>query len=115
MAWVMDANAILLNKVIAYNCVNHDIMCKYATLAYKVQLVGINEPPEVAVNALKTMITLMHCMNMPQSISALEITREAYEEQFQNMINNALMDNCIHTTPREIGTVGIKDILNRIY
>ncbi len=110
------ANAILLRHVIDYNCVNHDIMCKYATLAYKVQLVGINEPPEVAVRALKTMIeTLMHCMHMPSSISALDITREAYEQQWQNMINNALMDNCIRTTPREIGTAGIKDILSRIY
>ncbi len=110
------ANAILLPHVIDYNAVNHDIMCKYATLAYKVQLVGINEPPETAVRALKAMIeTLMHCMNMPSCISALEITREAYEAQFQNMINNALMDNCIRTTPREIGTAGIKDILSRIY
>ena len=43
------ANAMLLNKVIDYNSVNHDIMNKYATLAYKVQLVGMNEAPEMAV------------------------------------------------------------------
>ena len=50
------ANAMLLNKVIEYNSVNHDIMNKYATLAYKVQLVGMNEAPEMAVKTLEELI-----------------------------------------------------------
>lgn len=110
------ANAMLLNKVIDYNCVNHDIMCKYATLAYKVQLVGMNEAPPLAVKALKEMITmLMGCMNMPLTIGELKISREDYESQLQNMIDNALMDNCLSSTPREIGTEAIKEILLSIY
>lgn len=110
------ANAILLNKVIDYNSVNHDIMCKYATLAYKVQLVGINEAPVLAVRALKELITmLMRCMNMPLTIGALDIRREDYEHHLQNMTDNALMDTCMASTPREIGTEAIRKILLDIY
>ncbi|MCC8024607.1 MAG: iron-containing alcohol dehydrogenase [Clostridium sp.] len=110
------ANAMLLNPVIDYNCVNHDIMRKYATLAYKVQLVGINESPALAVRALKEMIImLMGCMDMPLTIRELDISRGEYEQQLQNMIDNALMDNCLATTPREIGTAAIRDILLSIY
>lgn len=110
------ANAMLLNKVIEYNCVNHDIMRKYATLAYKVQLAGIEESPEHAVNALKELIaTLMRCMNMPASIRELDIKRDEYEKQIQNMIDHALMDNCLAATPREIGTAAIREILLSIY
>ena len=110
------ANAILLNKVIDYNCVNHDIMCKYATLAYKVRLVGINESPAFAVKALKEMIAmLMRCMSMALTIGELGISREEYEKQLKNMIDNALMDNCLASTPREIGTTAIKEILLGIY
>lgn len=110
------ANAMLLNRVIDYNCVNHDVMRKYATLAYKVQLIGIDESPEVAVKALKEVIAaLMRCMNMPASIRELDISRDKYEQHLQNMVNNALMDNCLTSTPREIGTAGIREILLGIY
>lgn len=110
------ANAILLNKVIEYNSVNHDIMRKYATLAYKVQLVGIDEAPELAVDALKELITtLMRCMNMPLSIRELDIGEDEYQGQFQNMTDNALMDNCLSSTPREASTAAIKEILSSIY
>lgn len=110
------ANAILLNKVIDYNCVNHDIMQKYAALAYKVQLAGMEESPAFAVEALKGLITtLMDCMNMPKSIRELDISAGEYENQLQNMINNALMDHCLITTPREIGTSAIREILLSIY
>lgn len=110
------ANAMLLNKVIDYNCVNHDIMCKYAALACKVQLAGFNESPSFAVKALKEMITmLMRCMNMPLTIGEFGIGREEYEKQLQNMTDNALMDNCLAATPREIGTTAIKEMLLKIY
>ncbi|WP_077612650.1 1-propanol dehydrogenase PduQ [Clostridium sp. Marseille-P2415] len=110
------ANALLLNRVIEYNSVNHDVMRKYAALAYKVQLAGMDEAPEFAVNALKELITtLMHCMNMPSSIRELDIDRDEYEQQLQNMIDNALMDNCLSSTPREIGTASIREILLSIY
>ncbi len=110
------ANALLLNRVIEYNSVNHDIMEKYAALAYKVQLAGKDEAPEFAVKALKELITtLMHSMNMPSSIRELDINRGEYEQQLQNMIDNALMDNCLSSTPREIGTAAIREILLSIY
>lgn len=110
------ANAILLNKVIDYNCMNHDIMRKYATLAYKVQMIGIDESPELAVKALKEVITtLMRCMNMPSSIRELDISRGEYGQHLQNMVDNALMDTCLTSTPREIGTAGIREILMSIY
>lgn len=110
------ANAMLLNKVIEYNSVNHDIMNKYATLAYKVQLVGMNEAPEMAVKTLEELIrSLMCCMDMPASIRELGISREAYEGQLQNMTDNALMDNCLISNPREAGTEAIKEILLSIY
>ena len=107
---------MLLNKVIGYNSVNHDIMNKYATLAYKVQLVGMNEAPEMAVKTLEELIrSLMCCMDMPASIRELGISREAYEGQLQNMTDNALMDNCLISNPREAGTEAIKEILLSIY
>lgn len=110
------ANAMLLSKVIEYNCVNHDILRKYAALAYKVQLIGIGETPENAVIALKELISmLMRCMNMPASIRELDIKRDEYEKQVQNMIDNALKDNCLSSTPREIGTDAIRKILLSIY
>ena len=110
------ADAMLLNKVIEYNSVNHDIMNKYATLAYKVQLVGMNEAPEMAVKTLEELIrSLMCCMDMPASIRELGISREAYEGQLQNMTDNALMDNCLISNPREAGTEAIKEILLSIY
>lgn len=110
------ANAMLLNKVIEYNCVNHDSMRKYAALAYKIQLIGMDESPALAVRTLEELITtLMRCMNMPARIRELDISRHEYECQMQNMIDNALMDNCLTSTPREIGTEGIRRILLDIY
>ncbi len=110
------ANAILLNPVITYNCVNHDIKQKYAALVYKIRLVSIEERPEVAVAALKELIsTLMRCMNMVTTIRDIGIPKTQYQEQMQNMIDNTLIDNCLHTTPREIGTDGIRSILESVY
>lgn len=110
------ANAMVLNKVIEYNCVNHDVMKKYAALAYKVQLAGADDSMELAVEALKKMITvLMKCMNMPVAVRELGISREEYREQLQNMTDNALLDNCLGSTPREIGTESIKEILLSIF
>lgn len=110
------ANAMLLKKVIEYNCKNPDIRQKYATLSSKVLLVNSDETPKLAVEALKELIgTLMKCMNMSTSIRELGISRKDYEEQLQNMVDNALLDNCLRTTPREIGTEAIKEILIDIY
>lgn len=110
------ANAILLNQVIEYNSINHDVMRKYAALAYKVHLAGIEESPEFAVEALKELIrTLMRRMDMPVSIRECGIGLPEYEAQIQNMVDNALLDNCLSSTPREIGTEGIRTILMNIY
>ncbi|NME63367.1 1-propanol dehydrogenase PduQ [Clostridium cadaveris] len=110
------ANAILLNEVIEYNCVNHDIMLKYASLAYKVQLVSIDETPEFAVKVLKEIInTLMRCMNMPLNIRGIGIDIEEYKHHIQRMSDTALLDNCLNTTPRKIGAAGIQKILCSIY
>lgn len=110
------ANSILLTHVIDYNCKNPDIRAKYATLAYKVMLVSMEETNKLAVAALKELIvTLMKCMEMPCKIRNLGIPQEDYEAQIQNMVNNALMDNCLKTTPREIGSEAIRDILLKIY
>ena len=110
------ANAILLDKVIDYNCKNSDIRKKYAALAYKVMLVSMEESPKLAVNALKELIaTLMRSMDMPGNIKSLGVKKEDYDRQIQNMVDNALMDNCLKTTPREIGTEAIKEILESIY
>ena len=54
-------------------------------------------------------------MEMPSSIRELGINIEAYEEQLQNMTDNALMDNCLAGNPREAGTEAIKKILLSIY
>lgn len=110
------ANAMLLNKVIDYNCANHAIMRRYAALAYNVHVVGKEEAPELAVAALKEMIEmLMRSMNMPSSIKELNIGLEKYVNQLPNMIHNALMDHCLATTPREIGPEAIRGILLSIY
>lgn len=110
------ANAMLLNRVIEYNCVNHDVMEKYAALAYKVRLAGPGDSLELAVKALEQMITvLMKCMNMPAAVRELGISREEYKNQLQNMTDNALLDNCLASTPREIGTTAIKEILLSIF
>jgi len=110
------ANAILLNKVIDYNCANYDTMEKYSRLAHKVQLVGTEESSEFAVKALKELITaMMRCMHMPLSIQEVGIDRQEYEKQLQNMIDNALLDNCLKSTPREAGTEDIRKILLDIY
>ncbi len=110
------ANAMLLNKVIEYNSADHSVLCKYAELAYKTQLAAPNEPPVLAVAALKEMVTLlMRCMNMPSSIRELGISWEDYEQQLPNMTANALMDYCIKTTPRAIKAEAVRDILLSIY
>lgn len=110
------ANAILLNQVIAYNSINHDVMCKYAALAYKVHLAGIEDSPEFAVGALKELIrTLMQRMEMPAAIRECGIERAEYDAQMQNMVDNALLDNCLSSTPREIGTDGLRTILMNVY
>ncbi|MEG0961294.1 MAG: 1-propanol dehydrogenase PduQ [Lachnospiraceae bacterium] len=110
------ANAILLNQVIDYNSENVDVMKKYASMSYKVQLAGIEESPEIAVRALKELITtLMRCMHMPLTIRELDIDKEEYENQIQNMVNHAWMDNCLTTTPRKIGTAEIRTMLLNIY
>lgn len=110
------ANAMLLKRVIEYNCKNPDIRQKYATIACKVLLVNSNETPGLAVRALKELIgTMMKYMNMPTSVRELGISQKDYQDQLQNMVDNALMDNCLRTTPREIGTEAIKEILMSIY
>lgn len=110
------ANAILLNQVIEYNSKDQEVLKKYAALALKVQLAEPKETPEVAVKALKGLITaLMRCMNMPSSIKELGIDRTEYESQLQNMGDNALMDACFATTPTKIGGQEIKKILLDIY
>ena len=110
------ANAILLNKVIDYNGMDHAVRDKYASLAYKVQLADSKDSPEMAVCALKTMVTmLMKCMKMPLSIHELGISKEDYEAQIPNMTDNALKDNCLGTTPRTIGASEIQEILRAIY
>ncbi len=110
------ANAILLGPVIDYNSADPEVMNKYAMLAYKTQLAASSESPEMAVRALKLMIsTLMQCMKMESSIHALGISREDYESQLSNMVANAQQDYCINTTPRKIGAEEIKSILRSIY
>lgn len=110
------ANAILLNHVIEFNAVNHDVMKKYAALAYKTQIVSITEAPRMALAALKEVIsTLMRNMNMPQSISELEIEKEEYISKIPIMVDNALLDNCLTTTPREIKAAQLQKIFMEIY
>ena len=110
------ANAILLNRVIDYNCADYGIMRKYGALACKVQLTGSSESPALAVSALTEKITLlMRCMKMPFTIRELGISKEDYEKQIPNMTANALMDFCLGTTPRAIGAAAIKEILLSIY
>ena len=110
------ANAILLNQVIDYNCANRETMEKYAVLAKKLQLAPCDASAETAVAALKLMISmLMQCMHMAAHVSELKISREEYQRQIPTMVENALMDHCINTTPRNIGTMGIRNILEAVY
>jgi 1-propanol dehydrogenase len=110
------ANAILLNRVIEYNSKNQEIMGKYASLACKVQLADPADDPRRSVKAMKELITaLMRCMHMPSSIRELDIDRKEYAGQLQNMVDNALMDNCLASNPRKIGSAEIREILLNIY
>ena len=110
------ANAILLNQVIDYNAANETAKGKYAILARKLQLAPCDASAEQSVSALKLMITmLMQCMNMAGKVSELKISREDYQRQIPNMVEHALMDHCINTTPRNIGSMGIRTILEAVY
>ena len=91
-----------------YNSVNHDIMNKYATLAYKVQLVGMNEAPEMAVKTLEELISVSDVLYGYAGIyqRAGNQQRSGMRGSFRNMTDNALMDNCLISNPREAGTRG---------
>ena len=111
-----QTNAILLRSVIDYNCGDKAVLDKYAAMVYKVKLAGIMTPPQKAVEILKEVIaSMMTAMNMADSVGNAGISREEYLTQLDNMTENALKDNCLRTTPREIGAGEIRHILLQIY
>ena len=109
------ANAMLLTRVIDYNCQDKQVMDKYAAMVYKVKLAGITTPPQTAVEILKEVIrAMMAAMNMADSIEKAGVDRGEYLSQLDHMTENALRDNCLKTTPREIGAGEIRHILLQI-
>ena len=109
------ANAMLLNRVIDYNCGDKQVLDKYASMVYKVKLASITTPPQEAVKILKEVICMMMTsMNMADSAEKAGVAREDYLSQLDNMTENALRDNCLKTTPRTIGAGEIRHILLQI-
>lgn len=110
------ANAILLNSIIDYNCKDKTVLRKYAELSYKLQFVDAKVDPRIAVETLKCVIkTMMISMNMPLKIREMNISQSQYEDSINDMVSNALKDNCLPTTPRDINGDDIKKILLQIY
>lgn len=110
------ANAILLNEVITYNCRDRNVLEKYATLACKVNLASILDPPEYSVNVFKSAIaTMMAAMKMPGTLREAGVEETLFKSQLDNMTANALKDNCMSTTPVAMQACGIKEILQKIY
>lgn len=110
------ANAILLCSVIDYNCGDKAVLDKYAALVYKVKLAGLTTPPSKAVEILKEVIrAMMASMNMADRVEKTGVSKDDYLTQLDNMTENALRDNCLGSTPREIGAGEIRHILLKIY
>ena len=110
------ANAMLLTRVIDFNCEEKQILDKYAAMVYKVKLASITTRPQEAVKILKEVIRMMMAaMNMDDSVEKFGVSREDYVSQLDNMTENALKDNCLNTTPRKIGAGEIRQILLEIY
>ncbi len=110
------ANAMLLTKIIDFNCQDDKARKKYAQLACQVNLASTDDCESYKINVLKEAIaTLLKIMNVPYKISELGIDQNEYKNNISKMCDNALNDTCMESNPILVNKEDIANILINIY
>lgn len=110
------ANAILLNKVIKFNCKDQYTLKKYAKLVFKTGMIEIGDNYEIAVEVLKKYITaIMKIMSMPLSLRECSVDKKGFEEVKSIMSSNALKDTCTLYNRKEVNVKDIETLFEIVY
>lgn len=109
------ANALLLEKVIDYNCRDYNTLKKYAKLVYKSNMVEKDKDEKFAVDVLKNYITVIKkVMNMPMTLRECKVSDEEFNKEKIIMSQSALKDTCTSTNPVEATVEDMKMLLNLV-
>ena len=109
------SNALLLEKVIDYNCRDYNTLKKYAKLVYKSNMVEKDKDEKFAVDVLKNYITVIKkVMNMPMTLRECKVSDEEFNKEKIIMAQNALKDTCTSTNPVETTVEDMKMLLNLV-
>ncbi|MBS6195919.1 MAG: iron-containing alcohol dehydrogenase [Clostridiales bacterium] len=112
------ANGILLPYVMGFNagCLDQltPVAKRYARIARLLRLDGasIRQSAFAIVRTTKQYIKQLH---IPDSIEAAGITREAFDEALDEMVEAAYNDACTRTNPRECTRDDIRSVFLRAY
>ncbi len=93
-----------------------DMNISQADYQNSINIMVENTLPKIAVEILKRIIkTMMISMNMPLRIRDMNISQADYQNSINIMVENTLKDRCLPTTPKDISSDDIKEILLQIY
>ncbi|WP_163469040.1 1-propanol dehydrogenase PduQ [Fusobacterium sp. IOR10] len=109
------ANAMVLKEIIKFNSRNSNVKKKYADLVYKSKMVDNYLDEDSAIKILQEYIDqIMTIMEMPKKISEFNKEIKINTNDLEIMKKNAMIDNCMKTTPVEISDLGIEIIIRNI-
>ena len=109
------ANALLLTAVIQFNAQDKRAARRYARLAKACHFCPPSANEQVAVNALVRQIEqLKKQCNVPAFSKALNATPHAFRERIPAMVEAALADVTIKTTPRPADASAIRHLLEEL-
>jgi len=92
------ANALLIKQIIKYNSSDSiEKQTKYAQIANELKLGG-NTAEEKTTLLINEIDNLMNAIDVPKSISAININKEEFINQLDNMIHLVIEDQCTGST-----------------
>lgn len=113
------ANALLMSQVVAFNAdyhgqCNNAAACKYARLA---KLLGLpaSDTREGVMSLLVAIDVLREQLDIPASIAATGVERQAFEAALPALVAQALKDNCTPTNPRKASALDIEQLYQQSF
>jgi len=116
------ANALLLPHVIRFNTELDIKFCVKNACPTADKLEGLarrlgypaNSPDIGVRNMIHKIKEFQNWLNIPTTLGEAGVTRAAYEDDKEHIINSALADKCTATNPRKVGRAEIEEILSKI-
>ncbi|GAB2027656.1 1-propanol dehydrogenase PduQ [Lactovum odontotermitis] len=107
-------NAIILPHIIRYNarCASAQenyTLNRYARAAELLGLTGLNST-EKTIALIDGIRSMMHEMNMPETVTAAGIDRNDFLDRIPDMVERALADDCTSTNPRTPARKEVEEI-----